>query len=463
VTAPWDTRSLDEQGRVEALTLATWGPAATTAAPFWAARAAEVAVSPDVVVDRDGLRRLPPARARDLLADAPGGAGAVLRPDERQVKALASSEVLGGVVRGIRRGGPEGKRDAILREYRPIHLHRAGGLVIASTRSDLDRMHRAGARAARVLGLQDDDVLLSAVPAGPSLDAAATQHLAAAASLPALHARGAGDDLDAVAAAFPVHPATVLVVPLEDAVPLAEALDAARVDLGRLRRIVTVGPAPDLDTREEVVAAFGRAGGTVDVRAVWGPPVGRVLWAECATGSGLHTYPDLDLLEVVDPYLGQVTDRDGDLTVTTIGWHGSVLLRFQTGTWIDPLATDPCPSCGRTVPRLVGDLVPSAWELAGTADDGEACTIDLRGAAAVLATVPGVATWRCELRGPEGRGVGDRLVVEVAGAVPADQLTRLHGRLTAATGITPEVIAGADAATVDRRIAELDGVFVDLR
>jgi hypothetical protein len=196
---------------------------------------------------------------------------------------------------------------------------------------------------------------------------------------------------------------------------------------------------------------------------VWGPPAGRVLWAECATGSGLHTYPDLELLEVVDPYLGQVTAGDGDLTVTTIGWHGSVLLRFQTGTWVDPLATDPCPACGRTVPRLVGDLVPSAWELAGTAEDGGACTIDLRGAAAVLSTVPGVAAWRCELRGPEGRGVGDRLVVELAGSVPADQLTRMHGRLTAATGVTPEVRAGADAASVERRIAELGGVFVDLR
>jgi hypothetical protein len=463
LTASWDTRSPEEQARVEMLTLSTWGPAATTAAPFWAARASDLAVSPEVVVDRDGLRRLPPARARDLLADAPGGAGTVLRPAERQVKALASPEVLGGVVRGIRRGGAGGKRDAILREYRPIHLHRAGGLVVASTRTDLDRMHRAGARAATVLGLQDDDVVLSAVPAGPSLDAAATAHLAAAASLPALHARGAGADLEEVAAAFPIHPATVLIVPVEDAVPLAEVFDAARVDLGRLRRIVTVGPPPGPDAREEVVAAFGRAGAIVDVRAVWGPPAGRVLWGECAAGSGLHTYPDLELLEVVDPFLGQVTGGDGDLTLTTIGWHGSVLLRFQTGTWVDPLAIEPCPSCGRTVPRVVGDLAPAAWELAGTAEDGQPCTIDLRGAAAVLATVPGVATWRCELRGPEARGVGDRLVVEVGGPVPSDQLARLHARLGAASGLSPEVTVGADPAAVDRRTAELGGVFVDLR
>jgi hypothetical protein len=463
VTEPWDTRSPEEQARVESLTLATWGPAVTTAAPFWAARAAGAAVTPEVVVDREGLRRLPPARARDLLADAPGGAGAVLRPDEGQVKALGSTDVLSGVVRGIRREGTDGKRDAILREYRPIHLHRAGELLIASTRSDLDRMHRAGARAAAVLGLQDDDVVLGAVPAGPSLEAAGVTHLAAASSLPALHARGSDGDLDAVAAAYPLYPASVLVVPLVDAVALAEALDATRTDLCRLRRVVTVGAPPDEDLRAEVVAAYGRAGAKVDVRAVWGPAAGRVLWAECAAGSGLHTNPDLELLEVVDPFLGQVTDGDGDLTVTTIGWHGSALVRFQTGTWIDPLAVDPCPACGRTVPRVVGDLALSAWELGGRAEDGQPCTIDLRGVAAVLATVPGVQTWRCELRGPEGRGLGDRLVVEVAGALPPDQTARLHDRLAAATGITPELVLDRDAATIDGRTTELGGIFADLR
>jgi hypothetical protein len=463
VTEPWDTRSPEEQARVESLTLATWGPAVTTAAPFWAKRASGAAVGPDTVTDRAGLRRLPPARARDLLTDSPGGAGAVLRPDERQVKAYASTDVLSGVVRGIRREGTEGKREAILREYRPIHLHRAGELLIASTRSDLDRMHRAGARAATVLGLRDDDLVLGAVPAGPTLVAAAVGHLAAAASLPAFHARGAGDDLETVAASYPLQPATVLVVPLEDAIALAETLDAMRMDLRRLRRVVTVGAPPDADLRAEVVAAYGRAGATIDVRAVWGPAAGRVLWAECAAGSGLHTNPDLEVLEVVDPFLGQVTDGDGDLTLTTLGWHGSTLVRFQTGTWVDPLAFDRCPSCGRTVPRVVGDLAVSAWELDGTGPDGQRCTIDLRGVAAVLATVPGVQTWRCELLGADRPGQGDRLVVEVAGEIASDQVGRLRDRLSAATGITPELALGGDAGSIDRRTAELGGVFVDLR
>jgi hypothetical protein len=469
VAAPWDTRTPEEQARVVGLTMASWGPAVTAAAPFWVSWAAAAGVPSDAVVDIDALRRLPTSRARDLLADAPGGAGAVLRPDERQVKALANTEVLNRVIQGIRRGGTDGKRDAILREYRPIQLLTAGELLIASTRSDLDRMHRAGARAAAVLGLQDDDVVLGAVPTGPTLDAVGVTHLAAGASLPALHAWGADpgegglSDPERVAAVARSHPASVVVVRLEDAVDLAEAFGSARLDLRRLRRVVTVGPPPDADERTAVVAAFGRAGASIDVRAVWGPAAGRVLWAECAAGSGLHTNPDLELLELVDPFDGQVTDGDGDLTLTTLGWHGTVLLRFQTGVWVDPIDRSTCSMCGRTVPRLVGDPAPEAWELDVTGDHGKTTTVDLRGVASVLGRLPGVEAWRCELRGPNDRVPRDRLVVEVAGSLSSDQRARLQDRLASATGLVPELRVDAGRQDVERRIDELGGVFADLR
>jgi hypothetical protein len=471
VTAPWDRRSADEQGRVTDLTMSTWGPGVATGAPFWSRWVAALGVDPTSLRDRETLARLVPSRARDLLDDAAGGASAVLRPDERQVKAFGSTEVLTSVLRGIRREGADGKRDALLREFRPLQLHRAGDLLVASTRSDLDRMHRAGARTAAVLGLEDGDVVLSAVPAGPTLLSLGTVHLAAGASLPALHAWGADvgaepgdatDGLEQVAALAHLHPSTVVLVRVEDATVLAAALADARVDLRTLRRVVTVGPPPDDETRAAIAGAFATAGASVDVRAVWGPAAGRALWAECAAGSGLHTYPDLEHLEVVDPFTGQPTDGDGDLTLTSVGWHGTVLLRFQTGAWVDPLDTTPCPSCKRTLPRLVGLPVPDAWDLVATGDDGRPVPVDLRGVALVLSTVPGIGAWRCELRGPAGAGPSDRLVVEVAGQLATDQRVRLADRIAAAAGITPEVRAG-DAGAVQRAIDEAGSVFVDLR
>jgi hypothetical protein len=476
VTAPWDRRSADEQGRVSDLTMSTWGPSVASAAPFWSRWAAALGIEPASLRDREALTRLVPARARDLLDDAPGGAGAVLRPDEQQVKAYGSTAVLTSVLRGIRQHGADGKREALLREFQPLQLHRAGELLVASTRSDLDRMHRAGARAAAVLGLDDRDVVLSAVPSGPTLASSGTFHLAAGASLPALHAWGAAGGTAVEGSPEPVHaglaevvdlarlhPATVVLVRPEDAVDLASGLADDRVDLRSLRRIVTVGPPPDDESRAAIAGAFATAGASVDVRAVWGPAAGRVLWAECAAGSGLHTYPDLEHLELVDPFTGQPTHDDGDLTLTTIGWHGTVLLRFQTGAWVDPLETGPCPSCKRTVPRLVGLPVPDAWDLAVTGDAGRPVTVDLRGVAVVLSTLPGVGAWRCELLGPTGRVHSDRLVLEVAGQLSSDQQLRLRERIGAASGLTPEVRVTADAAAVQRAIDEAGSVFVDLR
>ncbi len=466
MVAPWDRRSDDDRARIEAATLARWLPAAVTAAPFHAARVGEV--DDRLLVDRRGLQRLAPTRERDLLADGAGGASAVLRPNEQQVKATADDRVIVGIARAIRRDAAGGKRDAIVREYRPLQLHRggvAGDLLVASTRSDLDRQHRTGARAATVLGLRDDDVLVSAVPAAPTLDHLGVVHLATGAGLTALHARGVGDDLASVAAAAARIAVTVLVVLADEAAVLAALLREARTELRELRTVVSVGPPPTDEQRAATIAEFQRAGAgpEVDLLALWGPSAGRSLWAECAEGRGLHTYPDLEVLEVLDPLTGRVTDRDGDLTLTTAGWHGTAHLRFQTGTWVDPLATGPCPACGRDVPRLVGDLVPHAWELPVVLDGGVQGTADLRGIAAVVATTPWVTAWRAELRGPDARVPRDRLVVELAGDGPGSDAGRLERALGAATGLTPEVIAGVRADELTRGIDAAGGVLADRR
>lgn len=464
MTAPWDQRPLDEQARVEALVLASWLPVALHASPYQARRQTR----PDerATVDRATLHRLAPSRERDLLADAPGGASAVLRPDADQVKRFASGDTLDGIARAIRTRGRAGQREAILQAYRPVQLHRGGAegdLLIASSRTDLDRLHRSGARAAQVLGLRDDDVVLSAVPAGPSLLHLGVVHLAAGAGLTALHARGAGDDLDAVARASRSLAASVLVVTVEESLLLAAALDDATAEVTDVHTVVLVGPPPDVVTRERIADAYGRLGADVRVRALWAPSTGRSLWAECAEGlHGLHTTPDLEVLEVVDPLTGERTDGDGDLTLTSLGWHGTVHVRFQTGAWVDPLTTDPCPGCGRTVPRVVGDVVPHAWELPIAGPDART-VVDLRGVAAVLATVPAADRWRAELRGPDAEVAHEQLVVEIAGRPSRAHLEYLDVRIEQAAGVVPRIVTDVPDAQLDLAIAELGGRLADRR
>jgi hypothetical protein len=468
VTAPWDRRSPEEQRRVADLVLARWLPLVTSAAPMWERRAAAEGLEPRELTSLEALAGLPPAREADLLASALGAPDAVLRPSEEQVKSYGGSDLVGRIVGAIRREGASGKRRVILQEYQPVDLRRAGAgaeqVVIASSRSDLDRLNRVGARAAALLGLDERDVLLSAVPLGPTLDAARAVHLGQGASITTLHARGHGDDLEEVARAAALVPASALLVDIDDALDLARTLAEHRVALPRLERVVLYGPPPEDDLRHQVADAFGSVSSSrVEVRALWGPPFGRTMWAECAAGQGLHTTPDLEHLEVLDPITAEPTTADGDLTLTTLGWHGTALLRLRTGTWVDPLQAGPCPGCGRTVPRLVGEIAPWAWQLPMRGDDWQARTVDLRGVPAVLQSMQGVTAWRAEVRGPNDRVPRDRLLVEVAGDLGRAERSGLEPRLEAACGIAVHLTVGVHRDEVERAIDDLGGVFADLR
>ena len=69
----------------------------------------------------------------------------------------------------------------------------------------------------------------------------------------------------------------------------------------------------------------------------------------------MHTYPDLDVVQVVDPESGEpATGGAGELVLTSLGMRGSALLRWRTGDIVSRVDSAPCPSCGRTVPRVLG-------------------------------------------------------------------------------------------------------------
>lgn len=467
MSAAWDRRTAKEQDRVQRLTLARWLPLVAGAARHWQERVEELGVAPGQFTDLAHLHQLRPSRGRELAwAGGTGGAGLVLRPDENQFKAYADAEMLGRMVSSLRRDQDVGRRLVMLHEFQPVQVHRAGPfgqLHVVSSRSDLDRMHRTGARAAQVLGVDAGDVLLNAAPMTPTLDFYGVYHLALGASLLAAHPRGVGGGSGAIVDAARALMPTVLVVRPAEALTVAQSLQADGADLQRLRLVVLLGPPPAAEFRAEVVEAYADAGATVEVRALWGPPEGRSLWAECGAGHGLHTYPDLEVLEVIDPLTGRPTVGDGDLTMTTMGWHGTALLRLQTGTWVDPLATGPCPGCDRTVPRLVGDLAPSAWEVEFAVDDESVVALDLRGVPAVLSSWSQVTAWRAVLQQADGVHAGERFSVEVADGVDPAQQELLQSQLADACGVMPELVVGVHPEELAWAIEESGGPFADLR
>jgi phenylacetate-coenzyme A ligase PaaK-like adenylate-forming protein len=72
-----------------------------------------------------------------------------------------------------------------------------------------------------------------------------------------------------------------------------------------------------------------------------------------------HLYPDMEILEIVDVDSGEAVGEgeSGEVVYTSLDWRGSVVLRYRTGDYArGGIVTEPCPVCGRSVPRLTADL-----------------------------------------------------------------------------------------------------------
>jgi hypothetical protein len=267
-----------------------------------------------------------------------------------------------------------------------------------------------------------------------------------------------GADLDAVVAATRLAPPTVIAVPSAEAAAVVAGVRDGGGSLERLTTVLLVG-APTPDERAAAAEALGDAGARVAVRAVHAPTAARVLWAECREGgasAGLHTYPDHDVVQLVDPETGEPAADAGEVVLTQLQMHGSALLRWRTGDLVStPVDATPCPSCGRRVPRVVG-VTRSALVLGS--DGGR--PLDLRSVAGALTGRPDIEDWRVVVgaRARDGRG---QVVVhlttsadagEVAVAAAADMRALAGWLPTQLVAATPDEIAALDGQPLTRRI-----------
>jgi phenylacetate-CoA ligase len=102
-----------------------------------------------------------------------------------------------------------------------------------------------------------------------------------------------------------------------------------------------------------------------EILSTYGFTEARVAWLECLVEdtientSGYHLYPDLHIFEIVNPDTGEpVGDGEsGEIVITNLGWRGSVVIRYRTGDYANGgIVWDPCPDCGRSIPRLTTNL-----------------------------------------------------------------------------------------------------------
>lgn len=389
--------------------------------PYWRQTVRGTGLRAAEITGLDDLTKIPPVGERDLCPDGDpaGAARLVLQPDESGFALHAEDRQFRRALRQ-RLASPAAYRRTVDDATRPIAFHQ-GGLAIrfpvASTRADLDLVARAGARMWQVLGLTAADVLVSAIPAGGNdLAAFALPYAALGAGAPALHygPRGAAEALATV-------PATVVAV--RGAAALKALLDGCDGTLPPT--VTTVLVTGDATGVAELVTG-------VRVLRVWGPGEARWLWAECAPGAGFHTYPDLEILETLDPATGERA-ATGELTITQLGVCGSALVRWRTAA-VGAVATDACPHCGRTVPRVASDTAAAALVTAAEVG-GKTVALDLRAVGGALAGRADLTGWTITTQ-QHPSGGPPLVVVRVAG-------TDAHRATDIASGVYADIEAVA--------------------
>lgn len=379
------------------------------------------------------LRRLPFTTKADLspTAEEPDRPlSFLLKPDAESIRARAGvRRRLGLLATGAVRGAAA-VRTALEAEYRPIFLTATTGRAAAPVSvlyasPDLARLGEAGRRLAGVLGFTTEDRGLNVFPYAPHLAFWQTVLAGWRAGI-FLLPTGGGKVMGTqgiLRAATRIQPTAIIGVPGYVHHLLRAARDAG-VDLSQVRSVVLGAEKTTRPARETIRALLDEMGARdAGVHGTYGFTEARAAWGECPAGAdttGYHTYPDMEVFEIVDPATGETLpdEADGELVYTCLGGRGTVVLRYRTGDIVrGGIRWAPCPRCGRRVPRISSEIdrASNVKDLRLTKVKGT--LVNLNAVADALAADPAVEEWQVEIRRAGGAtaAVGlDEFVVRVA-------------------------------------------------
>ena len=338
----------------------------------------------------------------------------VLRPpSQRNIEVKAAQHMTQGYMKFTR--GKKGYAQYIDEEFLPVHYHFTIGRTalptpILYTGYDLRRLREAGRRLFELLELKREDMLINAFPFAPHLAFWMTYYAAEAAGVPALHT-GGGRILGThrILEALERLKATVLTATPSYAYHLLRLAARDGRDFSHLHTLIMGGDRLPGGLKEKIRELLGKTGAEkAAVVSTYGFTEGRVAWSECRASalskeesSGYHLFPDMEIIEIIDPESGNRMDEgeDGEIVYSTLDWRGSVLLRFRTGDLVKGgLDLAPCPYCGRSLPRL-------GLEITRTSDYKEfeltklkGTLVDLNAFYPLLSGHKDVLEWQLEIR-----------------------------------------------------------------
>lgn len=383
--------------------------------PYYRALFDANGVTPDQIRTVDDLRRLPLSSKQDLLPtddDPQRFKQFILQPDPASIKkAWPLSKKLPLLWQKWTQGSSAVKR-RIRDEFAPCFMTFTTGrsaepVPFFYSPHDIQGLHETGSRLVDVMNLDTEYRIANIFPYAPHLAFWQVFFAGQATGMMTLSTgggkvMGSSGDLRALTR---LRADALIGVPGYVYHLLRRAVDEG-LDLSSIRCVVLGAERVPPGLKDKIVQMLAQLGAhNVRVFGTYGFTEARMAFAECPTKdnayTGYHLYPDLAIFEVIDPETGEVLPdgEDGELVFTPLQARASTVFRYRTGDRVrGGLQYEPCPHCGRTVPRISSDLTRESslkdlqlLKVKGT-------LINLEDCAMLLGSMPEVEEWQIELR-----------------------------------------------------------------
>jgi phenylacetate-CoA ligase len=441
-------------------------------------------IDPRSIKTVEDLRRIPFTTKKDIAPTPEQPArhlDLVLQPDIVKLRKYAPKSKLLRLLWTRMLHGDAAATEEVRREYGPVHVIFTTGRTALPTQFvystvDWTRLHLIGKRIGEVGGIHPEVRTLNVFPFAPHL--AFWQAFAVGQGVPTLFVHTGGGKVMGTAgnimAMARLQPDVIIGIPGFVYHMLRQAAHEG-VKLTKLKKIALGGERVPIGLRVrlgEICAEMGAP--DIRVQSVLGFTEARQCWAECTppdleTSYGFHTYPDLDIFECVDPETGEPVGpgERGELVYTTLEGRGSCVLRYKGGDIAEGgIVFDPCPGCGRIVPRI-------STTLSRRSDIGEfqltkirGTLVDLNNFLPCMSSIEEVVEWQVVVRKKDGDPLGlDEIVLYVALADGVDveaTKRKITGKLISEVEIAPNVIEVLPVAQLTENLG-LDTQMKELR
>jgi phenylacetate-coenzyme A ligase PaaK-like adenylate-forming protein len=361
------------------------------------------------------LRHVPLSSKTDMMATDANPQKAlefVLKPDKQLINAHWPLGRKLGLLYDKIVYGEEFLEERLNLEYQPIFLTATTGrtyqpVSFLYTNHDIENLKKCGSRLLGIYGVKPGARCVSLFPYAPHLAFWAVCFGAMAAGILAVSTGGGKVMGTSGNIGFIERLKPFLIAGIPGYMyHLLRTAQAQGADMSSVK-LVALGAEkvpPGLKERMyELLTSMGAKGPTIF--GTYGFTEAKMAWGECPTKlgvtSGYHVYPDIEIFEIVDPESGEPVGEGegGEIVYSSIDARGSVVFRYRTGDFArGGMTWEPCPHCGRTVPRVSSDITRVSNVKSMQFSKIKGTLVNLNNLSFLLSDLREVEEWQVEIR-----------------------------------------------------------------